>query len=130
MQARLALEDFAHLHAVKLLVALCAGTPDGGTARRIKQAKLDADGICDLAHDAAQRVDLAHEVALGHAADGWIAAHLGNQVEIHGDDRGLQAHARRSHSRFAPGVSGAHNHYIVLFGESHPIFILRMLRCP
>ena len=32
----------------------------------------------------------------------------------------LQAHARRGHRRLAAGMSRAHYHHIVLFGESHP----------
>ena len=121
MEAWLAFEYLAHLHTIELLVALSTGTPHGRAARCIQQTELDADSIGNFAHDAAERVDFAHQVSFGHAADGWIAAHLCNQVEVHGDDRGLESHARRRHCRFAASVSCAHNHYIVLFGESHPI---------
>ncbi len=128
VQAGLRFEDFAHLHAVELLVALGARAPDGRAARGVEQAELDADGVGHLAHDAAQRVDFADQVALGHAADGRIAAHLRNQVEIHGDERGLEAHARGGHGRLAAGVSGAHYDHIVLFGESHPILFYGFAR--
>ena len=128
MQAGLGLEHLAHLHAVELLVALGARAPDGGAARGVEQAELDADGVGDLAHDAAQGVDFAHQVALGHAADGRIAAHLRDQVEVHGDERGLQAHARGGHGGFAAGVAGAHHDDIVLFGKSHPILFYGFAR--
>ena len=121
MEAGLGFEHLAHLHAIELLVALGARAPDGGAARGIEQAELDADGIGDLAHDAAERIDFAHQVALGHAADGRIAAHLRDEVQVHGDERGLQAHARGGHGGLAAGVPGAHDDHIVLFGESHPI---------
>jgi hypothetical protein len=49
----LGFEDLAHLDAVKLLVALGARAPDGGAARGVEEAELDADGIGDFAHDAA-----------------------------------------------------------------------------
>ncbi len=52
---------------------------------------------------------------------GRIAAHLGNQIEIHRDQRGLQPHPRRRHCRLAACVSRAHYGHIVLFGKSHPI---------
>ena len=121
VEAGLGLENLAHLHAVKLLVALGARAPDGGAARGIEQAELDANSIGDFAHDAAERVDFADQMALGDAADGGVAAHLRDEVEVHGDERGLQAHARGSHGGLAAGMTGAHHDHIVLFGESHPI---------
>ena len=90
MQPRLRLQHLAHLHAVELLVALRPRTPHRRPARGIQQPELDAHSVGHLAHDAAQRIHLAHQVALGHAANGRIAAHLRDQVHIHGDQRGLQ----------------------------------------
>ena len=98
----------------------CArGDHTAGPRRGIQQAKLDADRIRDLAHDAAQRVHLAHQVALGNAAHGGIAGHLGDQVQIQGEERGPQAHAGSRDSRLATGVTRAHDHHIVLFRKAH-----------
>jgi hypothetical protein len=124
MQSRLALQHLAHLHAVELLVALRPRTPHRRSARSVEQAELDAHRIGHLAHHAAQRIHFAHKMALGHAADGRVAAHLRNQVEVHGDQRGLQAHARRGHGRLAAGMTRAHHCHIVLFGKGHPDLIL------
>ena len=126
MQAGLRFEHLAHLYAVKLLVALGARTPHGGAAGSIEQAELNANSIGYLAHDAAEGVHLAYKVALGHAANGRIAAHLRDQVEVHGDEGGLEPHARGRHRRLAPGVTGAHNNHIVLFGKRHYKAILRI----
>ena len=121
VEAGLRFENLAHLDAIELLVALGARAPDGGAARGVEQAELDADSVGDFAHDAAERVDFAHEMALGDAADGGIAAHLRDEVEVHGDERGLEAHARGGHGGLAAGVAGADDDDVVLFGESHPI---------
>ena len=59
-QVGLALEHLAHFDAVHFLVALRARRPDGGAAAGIKQPELDANGVGDFTHDAAERVDLAH----------------------------------------------------------------------
>ena len=75
--------------------------------RRVEQTELDADGIGYFAHDAAERIDLADQVALGDAADGRVAGHLGDEVQIHGDHGGAAAHAGGGAGGFAPGVSGA-----------------------
>ena len=60
-------------------------------------------------------------MALGDTADSGVAAHLGDEVEVHGDERGLEAHTRGSHGGFAAGVTGADDNDIVLLGERHPI---------
>src|ERR1700722_20247000 len=85
VQIGLVFQDFAHFYAVELLVALGAGRPDGGAAGGVEQTELDAGRVGDLAHDAAEGVDLADQVALGDAADGGVAAHLGDQVEVEGE---------------------------------------------
>jgi hypothetical protein len=123
VEAGLAFEDFAHFHAVERFVALRARAPDGGAARGVEEAELDADGIGNLAHDAAQGVNLADEVALGHAADGGVAAHLGDEVHVHGDEGGFEAHARRGHGGLAAGMAGAHHYHVVLFGERHALLL-------
>ncbi len=97
-----------------LLVHLRPRRPHGGTAAGIQQAELDADGVGHFAHDAAQGVDLAHQVALGDAADGGVAGHLRDQVEVHGDHGGPQAQARAGARGFAPGMAGADDHDVVL----------------
>ncbi len=89
MQAGLGLENLAHFDPVELLVALGARAPDGGTARGVEEAELDAHGIGNFAHDAAEGVDLTHQVTLCDAADGGVAAHLRDEVEVHGNERGL-----------------------------------------
>ena len=115
----LRLQNFAHLDAILLLVALRSRRPDGGSARGIEQAKLNADRVGDFAHDAAQGVDFAHQVALGDSADRGIAGHLRDQVKIQREQCRAQAHARTRHGRFAACVAGADDDQIVLFGKSH-----------
>ena len=61
-EAGLRLEHLAHLYAVLLLVALRAGRPHGGATRSIQQAELNADGVSDLTHDSAERIDFANEI--------------------------------------------------------------------
>jgi len=115
VQAGLGLENLAHLEPVLLLVALRAGRPHGGTARGVEQAELNADGVGDLAHDAAQGVHFAHQVSLGNAADRGIAGHLRDQIHVEREQRGAKPQARRRYRGLAAGVAGADNDYVVLF---------------
>jgi hypothetical protein len=100
-----------------LLVALGAGRPDGGAARGVQEAELDADGIGDLAHDAAESIDFANEVSLRNTADGGIAGHLGNEIDVQREKGGLQAHAGGSHRGLTSGVTGADHNYVEVFVE-------------
>src|SRR5579859_1754371 len=109
----LALEHFPHTDAIHFLIALRARRPDGGAAAGIEQAELDADGVDDFAHYAAERVDFAHQVSFGDAADSWVAGHLRDEVEVHGDHGGFEAHARTGAGGLATGVSGADDDDVV-----------------
>ena len=119
LEVGLGLENFAHFQAVVLLVALGAGRPDGGAARGVEQAELDADGVGDLGHDAAEGIDLANDVSLGNAADGGVAAHLGDEIGIESEQGGAQAHACSGHGGFAAGVTGSDYGNVELFGKTH-----------
>ena len=59
------------------------------------------------AHDAAERVDFAHDRALGDAADRRIARHLADRLERARDDRDARAGARRGDGGLGAGVSRA-----------------------
>ena len=120
-----ALEHLAHLQAVLLLVALRAGRPHGRAARGVQQAELDADGVGDLAHDAAEGVDFADEVSLGDAADGGIAGHLRDEIDVQGEERGAQAHAGGGHRGLASGMAGADHDYVVCSVNSTTMRIRR-----
>ena len=78
--------------------------------------------VRNFAHDAAEGVDFAHQVALGDAADGRIAGHLCDEIEVEREQGGAQAHARRGDRGFATSVSCADDHYVVLFREGHASF--------
>ena len=128
VQVCLRLEHLAHFHPVLALVALRSRRPDRGPAGGIQQAELDADSVGDLAHNPAQRIYFPHQVPLGDAANGGIARHLRDQVQIETEQRCPQAHARSRHRRFAPGVPGTHNYNVVLFRKRHTGSILELCR--
>ena len=118
-QIWLGFEDLAHFQAIGLLVALGSRRPDRRAAGGVQQAKLDANGVGDLAHDAAESIDFADQMAFGNASDGGIAGHLRDQVDVQRVERGLQAHARGSHGGLASGMTGADDNYVELFSELH-----------
>jgi hypothetical protein len=105
------------VQAVLFFVALRAWGPDGGSAAGVEQAELDSDGVGDFAHDAAEGVDFADKVAFGDAADGGVAGHLRDEVEVHGDHRGAEAQAGAGSGGFATGVAGSDDDDLVAMGH-------------
>lgn len=70
-------------------VALGARAPHGRSFGAVEHAELDGGAVGDQARESAQRIDFANNLALGNAADGGVAAHLGNFVHIHRDEAGF-----------------------------------------
>ena len=106
-----------------MLIALGAGRPDGGSTRSIEQAKLDPNRVRDLAHDAAEGIDFANQMAFGNSAYGGVAGHLCNEVYVQRVEGGLEAHAGSGHGGFASGVTSANYDYVEVFGEGHLWFL-------
>jgi hypothetical protein len=101
-----------HLSTIDGAVALSARRLDSRAAASIEDAKMDADSIGDDAHEAAKSINLAHEVALGDAANSRIARHLGDCVHREGDERCAATHAGGCMSGLASGVPAADDDHV------------------
>ncbi len=71
-----------HRRAIERAVGLGAGPAHGRTFAAVEQAELDAGRIRDPAHQPVQRIDLAHQMAFAHPADGGIAGHFAQGLEL------------------------------------------------
>ena len=96
-----------HGRAVELAVGLGARPLHGRPLGAVEQPELDAGRVGHPAHQAVQRIDLAHQVALAEPADGRIAGHLADGRELVRDQRRARAHARRRGRRLAAGMPAA-----------------------
>src|SRR5262249_31189049 len=70
LDIRFIVERRAHPTAVNLLVRLRARRPDGGPTASIEQLELDAGCIDGAAHQSAERIDFANEMAFCGSSDG------------------------------------------------------------
>ncbi len=71
-----------HPKLVGLLITLCARGTNAWALSRIQDSKLNGRRIGIQSHDSAQGIDLTDHVAFPQPADGWIAGHLTECVEI------------------------------------------------
>lgn len=108
-QVGLRLQFMPHEAAVGVLVALGAEGADGRALAGVQLTNLDLGAVGIAAHLAAEGVDFADEVALGRAADGGVAGHLGDGAEAGAQEGGAAAHARGGEGRLATRVAGADN---------------------
>ena len=98
-----------HREAIELAVGLGARPLHRGALGTIEQAELDAGGVGHPAHQAVQRIDLAHQMALAEPADGRVARHLADGGELVGDQRRARAHAGSGSGGLAAGMAAAHH---------------------
>ena len=96
--------------AVELAVRLGARPLHGRALAAVQHAELDARTVDGAAHDAVERVDLAHQVALAEPADGRVAGHLADGFELVRHKQRPRAPARGRRRRLAARMAAAdHN---------------------
>ena len=100
-----------HPRAVTPLVCLRTRRPDRRTPAPVQKLELYAGCVYRAAHQPAERVDLAHQVAFGGAADGRVARHVRDGSFRKGADPDASAEAGGRPRGLHAGVPGAdHNH--------------------
>ncbi len=117
LQVRRALEHALAARAIGGLVGLRATGANRGTLARVQEAKLDSGLVHRQAHLAAERVDLAHQMALADTANRRVAGHLADMVEIEREHQRARAHPRRGQRSFDTGVAGADYDNVVVHRE-------------
>ena len=101
-----------HRELVELLVRLRAQRMDGRALARVEHAELYAGLVRIDAHLAAERIELAHEMAFARAADRRVAGHQGNIIHRERRQKRSAADAR-SGQRLHAGMASADDDDIV-----------------
>ena len=104
-QPRLLFADPLHVELIEEAVCLRARAMHRRTLRAVQHFELDAGAVNAPSHLSAERVNLPHQLPLGHAANRRIAGHLADVVQLHGQHQGTLAQPRRGqrglHARMA-----------------------------
>ena len=112
LQIRLQLQGMLQPKLIRLLVALRARRLHGGALRLVEQPKLDSGQIGVYRHLAAQGVDFTHDLPLRLPADGGVARHLRDRIEIPRKQQGARPRSRGGERRLATGMAGTTNNHI------------------
>ena len=106
------LQHLAPIQREEHAVALGAWAPHGRALGEVEHAELDGRAVGDDAAPAAEGVDFAHNLPLGHATHGWVAGHLADGIEHLGDEQHTTPQLGSCSRSLSAGMSTAHNHYI------------------
>src|SRR5690606_11177282 len=90
---RLTLESRADRLLVEPPIRLGPGCSHGGALARVQHLEMDAGPVGRRSHHAPERVDLLREMRLADSADGGVAAHLAQGLDVLRDEQRLYAHA-------------------------------------
>ena len=102
-----------HGLAIELAVGLRARPTHRRPLGKIERPELDAGPVDRPAHDAVERIDLAHQVPLAQSADRRIAGHLADRIEPVRQQQRAGAQPRRRGRGLAAGMAAAdHDHVI------------------
>ncbi len=124
LDIRLGLDHSLNFELISLLIGLGARRVHRGPFAIIEHPKLNSGPIDGFAHESAESINLAHELAFGNSADGRIATHLPNRIQAGGQQRHSQTHPSRCSRRLRSGMTGSDDDDFVVvagFGVGHGI---------
>ncbi len=119
LEVRLGLDHAADRRLVQRAVGLAARGAHGRALRRIQRAPLDAGTVGGVRHRAAERVDLLDQVALADAADGRVAAHLADRLDVVAEQQRARTGARSGQRGLGAGVAAADHDDVVVGRVAH-----------
>ena len=108
-----------HGRRIELAVGLRARAAHRRALAAVEHPELDAAGVGHPAHQAVERIDLAHQMALAEPADRRIARHRADGREPMRDQRRARAHARGRRRGLAAGMAAADDDDVVSRFDRH-----------
>ena len=120
-QSALPLQQRAHRAAIQPTVALRPRGSNRRPLRPVEHPELNARQVGRPPHDAAERIDFAHDGPLGDPADGGIARHLPDGFEILREEERARPGAAGECRRLRARVSGTDHDDVVPVGHAEKV---------
>ncbi len=111
---RLQFQFMFHDFAIFSAVNLGAQRMHRRSFAQIEHPALQESRVGSMSHLPAQRINLAHEMPLGGAADGGVAGAVAHRVQIDGKDHRPAAQPCTCQRCFNPGMARANNRYVII----------------
>ena len=107
LQIRFPFENVLHMFLIAAAVCLCAKGMYGGSFAAVEHPILNAAGIGGFCHLSAERIEFTHQMPFAGAADGRVAGHIADGIQIDGKNNGAKTEPCGSQRRFNSGMTGA-----------------------
>ena len=124
VQVVLLLQNTLHPESVELLVGLGPGGAHRRPLAGIEDAELDAGGVDVPRHLPAEGIDLLDQVPLGQPADGRVARHEGNGIQVDGQKKRAAPHAAAASAASQPAWPRSHHDHVICFCRRRSTFDL------
>ena len=108
------LDEHPYRSPVQTTVALSAWRPYRWSLAPIEHPELQRGHISGACHDAAKRIDFAHDGTFCYAANCRVARHLTDRFQRAGHERRARAAPRCRHRRLCPRVAGTDDQHVEL----------------
>jgi hypothetical protein len=109
--------------ADRRLVQHAVGLGARGAHRRalagIEDAELDAGLVGGRSHGAAEGIDFLDQMPLADAANGRVAGHRPQRLDVVRQQQRAASRARRGECRLGAGMAATDNDYVITRGEQH-----------
>ena len=107
-------QQFGDGAAIELAVGLRARPAHRRALAAVQDAELDPGAVDRPAHDAVERIDLAHQMPLAEPADRRVARHLADRRPLVRQQQRARPDPRRRRRRLAPGMPAADHDNVVM----------------
>jgi hypothetical protein len=109
VQAWLILQGMADIPPVQHPIGLGTCCAHRRPLAGVEHAKVDAGPVRGTRHDATQGIDFLYQVTLADAANGRIAAHLAEGIDVMRKQQGTDTQACRCQRRLGAGMTTAND---------------------
>ena len=110
------LQQRPHRATIQPAIALGARAPDRRTLGAVEHPELDPRAVGSPPHDPTQRVHLPRHRPLGYPANGRVARHLPDHLEILGQQQHPRASPGRKGASLGAGVAAADYNHVMGHG--------------
>ena len=108
-------------------VALRPRAPHGRSFRTVEHSELYGGGVGDDAHLSSESIDFPHDLSLGDASHGGVAAHLCDFVHVHSHQQCRGSHPCGCTCSFASGMASTHHHHVIFHLMVHLACLLLLV---
>jgi len=113
------LQHFPDGGLVQHTIRLGTGGPNRRPFTGVERPELDTGTVGGMAHGPAKRIDLFHQVALADTANGRVAGHLAQGLDVVRQQERLRPHACRRQCGLSAGMAATNDDDIVAVRVIH-----------